>query len=85
LGAVCGAIGAAIGGARGQAGLGFLVGFLFGPVGLIVACLLPEAVRPPRYGRSHATDFRPRADWLDGVSGNSADEGGDPLSFLKRD
>jgi hypothetical protein len=48
--AFCGFFGAMIGSAKGKGGLGFALGFFFGPIGLIVACLLPDD-RPRKWER----------------------------------
>ena len=42
---VSGNFGSRIGQAKGQQNMGFWLGTLFGPLGLIVACLLPENMR----------------------------------------
>lgn len=44
VGVICGAIGGAIGSSRGRAAAGTIVGLLFGPLGLIVAALLPPTI-----------------------------------------
>lgn len=54
---VCGVIAAVIAESKGRAGLGFLVGFLFGPFGILIACLLPTR---PVY-----RPLRPQATWLE--------------------
>jgi hypothetical protein len=44
---LCGWIGHTIGAQKGQGGIGAALGILFGPIGLIIAALLPPA-GPPR-------------------------------------
>lgn len=41
--AVCGGLGYAIGGQKGQAGMGRALGVLLGPLGVLVAVLLPRS------------------------------------------
>ncbi len=43
---VCGLIGRALAESKGRAGAGFWLGFLFGPIGIVIALLLPEQARP---------------------------------------
>jgi hypothetical protein len=45
---VCGFIGYAVGDTRQQGGLGFVLGFLLGPLGILVAVLLPRKELPQR-------------------------------------
>ncbi len=40
-GVVCGVVGMAVGGTKGNAGAGLVLGFLFGPIGILIAVLLP--------------------------------------------
>lgn len=57
VGIVCAIIGASIGAARGWPGIGCLLGLLFGPVGLLITCLLP--VEPPStvVARAHRPEY----------------------------
>lgn len=48
----CGVLGYFVGNLRGQAMMGGVLGFLLGPLGVLIAALLPEAYEEPRYGRS---------------------------------
>ena len=49
---VCCMLSTFIGAHRGRPGLGFLVGFFFGPLGVLIACVLPmyEAKKPDLSG-----------------------------------
>jgi hypothetical protein len=44
----CGAVGAVVGKQRGQGGLGFLLALFLGPIGVLVAALLPDAQKNGR-------------------------------------
>jgi MFS family permease len=57
---VCGFIGYAVGDTRKQGGLGFLLGFLLGPLGILVAVLLPkkEAPKAQRWQEKQARKYR---------------------------
>lgn len=41
----CGAIGGAIGAAKGKGGFGFFLGFIFGPIGILIVAVLPNDKR----------------------------------------
>lgn len=85
---VCPVLGGVFGAARGQAGMGILVGALLGPVGVIVACILPEQRRQRR--PSGRAAYRQRTDathpetWLPPSPGERPRESNpaDPLDFL---
>jgi hypothetical protein len=59
---VCGLIGRTIGEARGQAAMGLVLGLLFGPIGILITCVLPDE-RRSRHGpdpyRTYPTYRRP--------------------------
>jgi hypothetical protein len=68
---------------RGRESLGTILGFLFGPWGLLLACLLPElhgradAPAPRRHHRS-APEYPPEL-----PTGRPPSTPGDPLDFLR--
>lgn len=43
VGAVFGVIGALVAGTKGNGGAGFLLGFLLGPIGILIAMLIPAS------------------------------------------
>ena len=59
---------------RGQGPLGLILGLLLGPIGVLIAVLLPEAEKPrhgymperyKHYSPSHHKTEEDMADWLD--------------------
>ena len=50
-------IGTWIGSQRGRAGIGFLVSLLFGPLGIIIACLLPAGAHAPKKKGTFSDDL----------------------------
>ena len=47
VGMVCAVLGAHIGRRKGVAGLGFLLGLLLGPIGLLIIAVMPPGPPPP--------------------------------------
>lgn len=58
--AVCGFLGYAVGETRNQGGLGCCLGLLLGPLGILIAALLPkqEAPKVPRWKEKQARKYR---------------------------
>ena len=75
----CGAIAGVIGVDRNQGCFAAFLGFCFGPIGILIACVLPVAAerrRPLRSPTIRTTnlDYRPQP---------QREETGDPLDFLR--
>lgn len=56
---VCGIFGSTIGGQKGQGQLGFWLGFLLGPLGVLVAALLPAIQNAQVQGPPPLPQYRP--------------------------
>lgn len=68
-GVVCGFLGYLVGNTRNQGGLGFALGLLLGPLGILVAALLPrnESLKAQRWQEKQSRKYR-TAPFMDQVA-----------------